>query len=176
MVSTGTPQSEALKMLEAFTSVGADRFDVTFTSLREEKTDFFKNRTAHSMRCNLPAWVKRAGTLKPITFPPTRDKSEETLIAGENLILLPPYTPPAVVLVQLDDLEHDQLERVRPVTLLTPQTSPGNYQAWVAVKDGDRKFTSRFKRKVGADLSASGSVRMAGTANYKRKYRADFRP
>jgi hypothetical protein len=174
MTSTGsTGQSEAQRMLEAFTSVGADRFHVTFTNLREEETGFFKNRTVPSMRYNLPAWVKRAGERHPITLPATEKEPEQTILAGGNLILRP-YTPPAVVLVQLDDLEQKQLERVRPAAFLTLQTSPGNYQAWIAVEGGDREFTGRLKRGTGADLSASGSVRMAGTANYKRKYKAEF--
>ena len=160
-------------MLDAFTSVGADRFHVTFTNLREEETGFFKNRTVPSMRYNLPSWVKRAGERRPITLPATEEEPEQTILAGENLILRP-YTPPAVVLVQLDDLEQKQLERVRPAAFLTLQTSPGNYQAWVAVEGGDREFTSRLKRGTGADLAASGSVRMAGTPNFKRKYAADF--
>jgi hypothetical protein len=174
MTITGsTVQSEAQRMLDAFTSVGADRFHVTFTNLREEETGFFKNRTVPSIRYNLPAWVKRAGERHSITLPATKEQSEETILAGESLIIRP-YTPPAVVLVQLDDLEQKQLERVRPAAFLTLQTSPGNYQAWVAVEGGNREFTSRLKRGTGADLSASGSVRMAGTLNYKRKHAANF--
>ena len=65
-------------------------------------------------------------------------------------------------------------KRVRPAAFLVLQTSPGNYQAWVAVRDGDRDFTARIKRKTGADLSASGSVRLAGTGNFKRKYAPEF--
>jgi hypothetical protein len=66
-----------------------------------------------------------------------------------------------------------QRRALRPA-FLTLKTSPGNYQAWVAVEGGDREFTSRLKRGIGADLWASGSVRMAGTFNFKRKYTADF--
>lgn len=166
---------EARRMLEGFASVGADRFHVTFTNLREEETGFFKNRTAPSMRYNLPLWVKRAGERKPITLPATQDEPEQTVLAGENLIIRP-YTPPAVVLVQLDDLEQEQLERVRPAAFLTLRTSSGpkGHQAWVAVENGDKEFTSRLKKGTGADLSASGSVRLAGCANFKRKYKADF--
>jgi hypothetical protein len=56
------------------------------------------------------------------------------------------------------------------------RTSPKErgYQAWLAVQGGDREFTSRLKRGTGADLSASGSVRMAGTGNYKRAYKTNF--
>jgi hypothetical protein len=169
--STGEP--EARRMLDAFTSVGANRFHVTFTNINEKETAFLKNRTVASMRYNLPHWVQRSGTRKPIMPPATGTGSQVAAIAGENLILRP-YTPPAVVLVQLDDLEQKQLERVRPAGFLTLQTSPGNYQAWIAVRGGDREFTSRLKRGVGADLSASGSVRMAGTGNYKWDYKANF--
>ena len=54
------------------------------------------------------------------------------------------------------------------------QTSPGNFQAWVAVEGGDRDFASRLKKGTGADLSASASVRLAGTFNFKRKYAPNF--
>jgi RepB DNA-primase from phage plasmid len=176
--------SEARRMLDAFTGVGANRFHVTFTNINEEETDFFKNRTVASMRYNLPGWIQRAARLKQITLPATDKEPEETVLAGENLIIRPysppqslnPYTPPAVVLVQLDDLEQKQLERVRQAAFLILRTSPKDhgFQAWLAVQGGDREFTSRLKRGTGADLSASGSVRMAGTGNYKRAYKADF--
>jgi hypothetical protein len=176
MNTTGsTAQSEARRMLDAFTSVGADRFHVTFTNIREEETGFLKNRTVPSMRYNLPAWVNRTATLRPITLPATEKEPEQTIVAGENLIIRP-YTPPAVVLVQLDDLEQKQLERVRPAAFLVLRTSPKErgHQAWLAVQGGNRELTSRLKRGTAADLSASGSVRMAGTGNYKRAYKEDF--
>ncbi|HEV8039082.1 MAG TPA: hypothetical protein VGP62_09480 [Bryobacteraceae bacterium] len=176
MNTTGsTAQSEARRMLDAFTSVGADRFHVTFTNIREEETGFLKSRTVPSMRYNLPAWVQRSAKLQPIALPAKEKEQEETIFAGENLIIRP-YTPPAVVLVQLDDLEQKQLDRVRPSAFLILRTSPKErgYQAWLAVKGGDREFTSRLKRGTGADLSASGSVRLAGTGNYKRAYKPNF--
>jgi hypothetical protein len=172
-ITDSTGQSEAMRMLDAFTSVGADRFHVTFTNARDDETEFLRNRTAPSMRFNLSRWVQRSATPKPITLPATDREGEQTVLAGENLIIRP-YTPPAVVLVQLDDLEQKQLELVRPAAFLTLQTSPGNYQAWVAVQGGDRDFTRRLKQKTGADLEASGAVRMAGTGNYKCKYMPDF--
>ena len=167
--------SEARRMLDAFTSVGADRFHVTFTNIREERTDFFKNRTVPSMRYNLPAWVSRSAQLKPYALAAKEGRPEETILAGENLIVRP-YSPPAVVLVQLDDLEEKQLERVRPAAFLILRTSPKErgHQAWLAVQGGDREFTGRLKRGTGADLSASGSVRLAGTGNYKHDYKANF--
>jgi hypothetical protein len=81
--------------------------------------------------------------------------------------------------IQLDDLTEAKLDRVRPVAFLTVQTSPGNNQAWIAVpsfgNDQDRKnFTRRVKKQVTADSSATGSVRLAGTSNFKVKYIGNF--
>lgn len=76
----------------------------------------------------------------------------------------------------MDDLEQKQLERVRPAAFLILRTSPKErgYQAWLAVQGGDREFTRRLKEGTGADLEASGSVRMAGTGNFKRAYTSNF--
>ena len=167
--------SEARRMLDAFTSVGAERFHVTFTNIREEETGFFKNRTAPSMRYNLPSWVQRSARLRPYDISATDTAPAQSVIAGENLIIRP-YAPPPVVLVQLDDLEQQKLERVRRAAFLILRTSPKatGFQAWLAVQGGDRDITRRLKRGVGADKSASGSVRMAGSGNYKWDYRASF--
>jgi hypothetical protein len=54
------------------------------------------------------------------------------------------------------------------------RSSPGNHQAWAPVEGGHREFASRLKKGSGADLTASGSVRVAGTFNYKRKYAPNF--
>jgi hypothetical protein len=55
----------------------------------------------------------------------------------------------------------------------------GNHQAWIAVsglKNGEetKEFARRLRKGVGADPSASGATRIAGTTNYKRKYEPDF--
>jgi len=71
-------------------------------------------------------------------------------------------------------LKQEQLECVRPAAFLVLQTSPGNHQAWIAVENGNREFASRLKKGTGADLTASGSVRVAGTFNFKRKYAPNF--
>lgn len=92
----------------------------------------------------------------------------------QNNIIIRPHHPPAVVLVQLDDLEQQQLERVRPASFLIVQTSPKGHQAWIAVEDGDRDFTRRLKKGTGADLEASGSVRIAGNHNYQPHYAPNF--
>jgi hypothetical protein len=80
--------------------------------------------------------------------------------------------------IQLDDLDYEALKPLAPVSCLIIQTSPGNHQSWVAVSDLDnteaKDFARRLRKGVGADLTASGATRMAGTGNYKRKYEPDF--
>jgi hypothetical protein len=56
---------------------------------------------------------------------------------------------------------------------------PGNYQAWISVpkfaNDQERKdSTRRVKKELTADASATGSVRLAGTSNFKPKYVDNF--
>jgi RepB DNA-primase from phage plasmid len=97
--------------------------------------------------------------------------------AGGNLMVRPMSDTAAFI--QLDDLTEAKLDRVRPVAFLTVQTSPGNHQAWIAVPrfatDQDRKdFTRRVKKQVTADSSATGSVRLTGTSNFKVKYIGNF--
>ena len=73
-------------------------------------------------------------------------------------------------------------ENVAPVgeaAFLTLQTSPGNHQAWVAISglasgEDTKEFARRLRKGAGADISASGATRIAGTTNYKRKYEPDF--
>jgi hypothetical protein len=99
--------------------------------------------------------------------------SGQTVVAGENLIVRP--TGADVCFVQLDDLSAEQLDRVRPAAFLIHSTSPGNFQAWLAVegvqKHESKEFIRRVRKAVGdADKSASGATRLAGTFNFKQKY------
>jgi hypothetical protein len=53
-------------------------------------------------------------------------------------------------------------------------TSPGNFQAWVAVKDAPPDFARRLRKGAGADPSASGATRISGSLNFKTKYAPAF--
>jgi len=150
-----TAQSEAQRMLDAFASIGVQQFDIAHTNIDQEKRGYRRAQTLRQAETSMPYLLASA---------PRR----------QNNVILRPHHPPAVVLVQLDDLKQEQLERVRPAAFLILQTSPGNHQAWVAVEGGDREFARRLKIGTHADLTASGSVRVAGTFNYKRKYAPNF--
>ena len=98
--------------------------------------------------------------------------------ARQNNIIVRPHGT-TTQLIQLDDLKAEALERVRDVAFLTLQTSPGNHQAWLAVSGltsggQTKEFARRLRKGAGADPSASGATRVAGTTNYKRKYEPDF--
>jgi hypothetical protein len=163
----------ALRMLDAFTSVGARSFVVTKTDLNQDVI-WGKTYQADDLRRLMPAMVRTAAIRKPIQI-----RDGETVTAGENLIIRP--SGPGVAFVQLDDLNAEQLDCVRPAVFIIHATSPGNHQAWIAVsgvpegKEQFKEFMRRVRRAVGGtDKSASHATRVAGTENFKTKYAPAF--
>ncbi len=150
----GGTAGQALEMLDAFASVGVQRFDITFTDAAGEKIGFRGNRTLGQLRHAMPAILTEAAEQR------------------HNVILRPRSSD--ATLIQLDDLGEDMAARLRPVSFLVLRTSPGNYQAWVAVADGDADFARRLRRGAGADLTASGASRISGSLNFKEKYAPAF--
>ena len=163
----------ALRMLDTFTSVGATSFVVTKTDVNQ-KLLWGKTYQTGDLERLMPAMVRTASVRKPCQTP-----EGETIMAGENLIIRP--TGPGVAFVQLDDLNCEQLDRLRPAAFIIHSTSPGNHQAWIAVsglpegKEQFKEFTRRVRRAVGGnDKSASHATRVAGTENFKPKYAPEF--
>jgi hypothetical protein len=144
----------ALGMLDAFASVGAERFDLTFTDATSEKVGFRGNRSLGQLRSAIPAILQEAAERQ------------------HNVIVRPRSTGAA--LIQLDDLGEDAASRLRPVSFLVLRTSPGNFQAWVAVADADADFARRLRTGTGADLTASGATRISGSMNFKDKFAPAF--
>jgi hypothetical protein len=146
--------SKAAEMLDAFASVGARRFDVTFTDAAGGKVAFRGNRSLDELRPALAAILW--------------DAAER----WHNVIVRP--RPGSASVIQLDDLDAPAVERVRPASFLVLQTSPGNFQAWVAIADADADFARRLRKGTGADPSASGSTRVSGSRNFKEKHSPAF--
>lgn len=150
---------EALRMVEAFASVGVKTFDLTHTNVNHEKRGFRPRQSVAQISTSLPYLV-------PSSF------------RRQNNVILRPHDPPAVFLVQLDDLNAGKLAPLGDAVFLILETSPGNFQAWVAVeragKPADADFARRLRKGAGADPTASGATRTAGTANYKPKYAPSF--
>jgi hypothetical protein len=118
--------------------------------------------------------VRTAALRHPVALP-----DGETMLSGENLIMRPRGVNTAFA--QLDDLAPEQLDRRCEAACTIHATSPGNYQAWIAVsgmsegKARFREFMRRVRDSVGQDdTSASHATRVAGTENFKTKYAPEF--
>jgi hypothetical protein len=152
----GAGGGEALRMIDLFESVGARRFDITFTDTDQNKRGFRAGQSLEEVRSSFRSTLLSSCDAR-----------------GTNIIVRP-QSIESVLLVQLDDLDGAAIERVKPVAFMTLATSPGNHQAWVAVEGWGADFARRLRKGAGADLTASGATRVAGTRNFKRKYEPDF--
>jgi RepB DNA-primase from phage plasmid len=152
---TNKAHSDALAMLESFASVGATRFDVTLTT-RSGTKDWFRRAVELSeLRRKLPGML------------------DATASTERNVIVRP--LGQGVSFIQLDDLKDHQLPPLAPAVFLALETSPGNFQAWVALEAvPDKEFGRRLRKGAGADPTASGATRVAGSRNFKDKYAPDF--
>jgi len=145
----------ALDMLAAFASVGATHFDLTLTDLAGEKTGFQPNRSVDELRRSIGSRLEAA------------DRAQKNFIVRPRPI-------GGVTLIQLDDLDATKAARVSAHSFLILETSPANFQAWVAVKDAPQDFGRRLRKGTGADPTASGAVRISGSRNFKAKYAPAF--
>jgi RepB DNA-primase N-terminal domain len=142
-------------MLDLFQGLGVQLFSLTFTDDTGRKVAFKRNRSIDLLRSELPSllFTSCEKRLNMIVRP----------IAGCTLSL-----------IQLDDLSASQLDRVRAFSFLVLETSPENFQAWVAVTDASPETIRRVKKAAGADLNASGATRLAGSYNFKSKYAPNY--
>jgi hypothetical protein len=153
--SANTGHTEARAMIEAFASVGATRFDVTWTNAAGEKELFRRGVSLADLHRTVPAMLDIAP-------------------AHQRNVIVRPYGP-GVTCIQLDDLKADQIPPLARAAFLTIETSPGNYQAWLALPGReDKDFARRLRKGTGADTTASGATRVAGSLNFKDKYAPDF--
>ncbi|HUE01866.1 MAG TPA: DNA-primase RepB domain-containing protein [Bryobacteraceae bacterium] len=150
----GAGAEQAGEMIAAFGSFGVDAFDLTETDMDGQKQGFRPAQRGRQLRRRLEEWIAAAAERQ------------------HNLIVRPHSARTS--LVQLDDLGEAALERVSSASFLILCTSPGNHQAWVAIRDGTPDFARRLRRGSGADRSASGAARVAGSINFKRKYAPHF--
>jgi len=142
------------RLLDTFGSLGVSTFDLTHTDIDGQKRGFRPAQKREHLRGCLPDLLAAAAQRQ------------------HNVIVRPQGA--TAELVQLDDLRGAVVERVRTAAFLILTTSPGNHQAWVAVRDGLPDFARRLRRGSGADPSASGATRVAGSINFKRQYAPDF--
>jgi hypothetical protein len=148
--------NKALDMLDAFASAGACSFDITITDIEGEKVEgkYRSNRSLAVLRRTIGRTLEEAH----------RDQ--------HNVIIRPRST--TATLVQLDDLDSEKANQIAPYAFMIICTSPGNHQAWIAVTDAPDDFARRLRKGTGADATASGATRIAGSLNFKRDYAPDF--
>jgi hypothetical protein len=101
--------TEARAMLDVFVSVGAARFDVTWTNAAGDKERFRRNVSPAELTRTLPEILGDA-------------------IRRQRNLIVRPYGP-SVSFIQLDDLKADKPPPLAPAVFLTIETSPGNFQA-----------------------------------------------
>jgi hypothetical protein len=154
---------EALGMLNAFASVGARAVDVTLLDIEGAERGFSRNRGLDELRASIDQRLQWA--------------TDQRL----SLVIRPRSA--SVLLVQLADFTLDRAEKITSHAFMTLCTSPGNYQLWVVVRDGPNEiqekekakvFRTRLRRGTGADHSATGAVRIAGSLNFKSKFAPNF--
>jgi DNA primase RepB-like protein len=150
----GRGAEQAWQMLDLFASLGVRAFDLTQTDVEGQKRGFRRAVGFEALRREVPHLLDAA------------------IQRQHNLIVRPRCA--TVELVQLDDLSRTMLERLKAAAFLILATSVGNHQAWVAVPECAPEWVRRLRQGSGADPSASGATRVAGSVNFKRKYAPNF--
>ena len=145
---------QAWQMLDLFASLGVHTFDLTRTDTDGHKRSFRPAQSLEALRHWMPSLLSSA------------------IQCQHNLIVRPRQATAA--LVQLDDVGGTMLERVKSAAFLILTTSAGNHQAWVAVRECGPDLARRLRQGSGADPSASGATRVAGSLNFKRRYAPNF--
>jgi hypothetical protein len=148
-------------MLEAFGSVGAATFDVTLLDIEGREQGFQRKRSLGELRRSIGRRLEAATERQ------------------QSLVIRPRST--TTLLIQLDDFTAEKAAQLAPQAFMTVCTSPNNFQVWLAVAEGPqegeekaKQLRTRIRRGAGADHSATGAVRLAGSVNFKSRYAPDF--
>jgi hypothetical protein len=151
----------ALAMLEAFGSVGAATFDVTLLDIEGREQGFQRKRSLGELRRSIGRRLEAATERQ------------------QSLVIRPRST--TTLLIQLDDFTAEKAAQLALQAFMTVCTSPNNFQVWLAVAEGPqegeekaKQLRTRIRRGAGADHSATGAVRLAGSVNFKSRYAPDF--
>jgi len=147
--------NQAETMLAAFEAVEVERFDLTLATEARQAAEFVPGLTITKLRRALPSLFER--------------NEREHL----NFIIRPRFGKERR-LIQLDDLDTRKANQILSYSLMAIETLLGNFQVWVAVQERDADFARRLKKGVGADMGASGAVKIAGSLNIKSKYAPNF--
>ncbi len=172
-----TPTEQATLAVEAFESVGCDKFKTVFVGiyplngeaekLGSEPKQNGESITGTQIKLRLPHYIKR-----------NQEQNHNVALRAWGAI------------IQVDDCTVQIMERLKPFAFLIKETSPGNYQVWLALSksfagaDGKineegkairKRLLKKFEeRGEFANGGAYGSTRLPGTLNIKEKYQPSF--
>ena len=150
-------------MLDTFASVGATHFDLTHTNIDGEKRGYRPSQSLAQIKNSMPRLfhgaAERQNPTSSCALPAIRSH-----------------------FVQLDDLvTPSRTEQSKGGRFHDPRDQPrAIIRRWIAVSGASlpaqeaKDFARRLRKGTGADLTASGATRVAGTSNYKRKYEPEF--
>jgi hypothetical protein len=171
------PTDEAARFVEALESVGCDSYKTKFLgiyplhgeaeSLGNEPEQNGTSLTAAEIKPRLPEYIRR-----------NREQEHNVAVRAWGAF------------IQVDDCTAEIMERLKPFAFLITETSPGNYQVWLALPKSftgaDGKISEQGKalrtrllkkfeeNKEPANGGAYGSTRLPGTLNIKEKYQPLF--
>jgi hypothetical protein len=172
----------ARTMLDAFASVGATRFNVSWIK------GYHEPRRPRTLRKNLEAlggplpeadnedWLDAVHIdgLSHADLSRTIPALLAVSVAERLSLIIRPFGA-NVMFIQLDDLTEDKLQPAAPAMFLSFETSPGNFQAWLALPGNhDKELARRGRLAAHSDKSASGATRIAGSFNFKPDYAPYF--
>ncbi|MDQ3258510.1 MAG: RepB family DNA primase, partial [Acidobacteriota bacterium] len=156
-------EDAAFRTVEAFRAVGATRFKIVFLGEvpvgGQAALVASEDVTAAELGGKIVSYIHRS----------EREKVSVCLRPRDGC------------LIQIDDCAREVMERFKPFAFLTIETSPGNFQVWLALSPGmsnDERLAVRerlLRRFKEAGETANGgaynSVRLPGCSNVKEKYR-----
>ena len=152
--SAALREDEAVTAADAFWSVGAHPDQVLFKNDATGAVDV-RDVTDDDLSVNLGAWIADAER---------RGQSFIVRLRGDGLI-------------QVDDCDQESREFLEPLAFLTVETSPGSFQAWLAVDGVDLEQTRRriflglAQRGMEGNGGSYGSLRWPGSINFKPERR-----
>jgi hypothetical protein len=151
------PLSDAYDALDAFAAVGASAFLVTM------KNEITGQARSEKMTLKEVAWK-------------LPDFIERNSVGEESFIMRPEGAP----LIQFDDCGASERDLLEPFAFLVEETSPENYQSWLALPSGtgeEERKRVRDRLLKGAllgspaNVGAGGATRWPGSLNCKPERR-----
>ncbi len=144
----------------------------------------FRGTNLHELDvCWLDETTKKAARYKyALSAEEVENKLVEMLLDQEinrHSIALRPRAKEGFTYLQLDDLTGETIKKLKAYAFIAVQTSdmskkPTAFQAWLCLENCGKSVLDELKQRLGADYHATGSVRMAGSINFKKTYDPDF--